>query len=130
MQALIIDDARLMRMLLRLALEKLGFQVSEANNGREGLARLEDLASPAVVVVDWHMPEMDGLEFIRQVRATLRYAGLPLILITGEEDQAQVKQALDVGADATLGKPFTTDLIRERLSLLGVGGCCGTRSAC
>ena len=111
-------------MLLRLALEKLGFQVSEANNGREGLARLESLAGAAVVLVDWHMPEMDGLEFLRHVRSTPRFAGLPMIMVTGEDDQDEVQRALDAGADATLGKPFTPDLVRERLSLIGVAPVC------
>ena len=123
MQALIIDDARIMRMLLRSALEKLGFAVHEANNGREGLARLEGLDDLDVVLVDWHMPEMTGLEFVQQVRATQRYADLPLIMVTAEQSQADIQRARDAGASATLAKPFTTDVLRDKLSFLGVGAC-------
>jgi two-component system chemotaxis response regulator CheY len=120
MQALVIEDARVVRMILRGTLEKLGFQVFEANNGREGLECLESFNEPDVVLVDWHMPEMDGLEFVRRMRAAGRHADLPVIMVTAEENQAQVHRALDAGASTTLAKPFTSELIRERLSLVGV----------
>jgi two-component system, chemotaxis family, chemotaxis protein CheY len=123
MQALVIDDARIMRLLLRSVMEKLGFQVFEAGNGREGLDHLESFDQPDVILVDWHMPEMNGVEFVRRIRASQRHAEIPVILVTAEENQAEVRRAVAAGANATLSKPFTVDLVRARLALVGVAAC-------
>ena len=120
MHALVIDDARTMRMLMRVTLQKLGFQVSEAANGREGLERLNAEQRPDVVMVDWYMPEMDGAEFVRTVRSRPDLAGLRLVVVTGETDAAQVGKVTETGADTYVSKPFTPEIIRERLGLIGV----------
>jgi two-component system chemotaxis response regulator CheY len=108
-----------MRLLMRVTLQKLGFQVSEAANGREGLARL-DTERPDVVMVDWHMPEMDGAEFVQAVRARPDLAGLRLVVVTGETDAVQVGKVAATGADTYVSKPFTPETIRERLGAIGV----------
>ena len=121
MHALVIDDARSMRMLMRVTLQKLGFRVSEAANGREGLERLSTHERPDVVMVDWYMPEMDGEEFVRAVRSRPDLAGLRLVVVTGETDAAQVGKVAATGADTYVSKPFTPETIRERLGAIGVG---------
>ena len=121
MHALVIDDARSMRMLMRVTLQKLGFRVSEAANGREGLERLSTHERPDVVMVDWYMPEMDGEEFVRAVRSRPDLAGLRLVVVTGETDAAQVGKVAAIGADTYVSKPFTPETIRERLGAIGVG---------
>ena len=121
MHALVIDDARSMRMLMRVTLQKLGFRVSEAANGREGLERLSTHERPDVVMVDWYMPEMDGEEFVRAVRSRPDLAGLRLVVVTGETDPAQVGKVAATGADTYVSKPFTPETIRERLGAIGVG---------
>ena len=120
MHALVIDDARTMRMIMRVTLQKLGFQVSEAANGREGLERLDKEQRPDVVMVDWYMPEMDGAEFVRAVRSRPDLAGLRVVVVTGETDAAQVGKVVATGADTYLSKPFTPETIRERLGAIGV----------
>ena len=80
MRALVIDDARVMRMLLRGAMEKLGFEVSEASDGEEGLSRLRQAAPPDVVLVDCFMPKMDGLQFVRQVRKIVMSMGVRVMI--------------------------------------------------
>ena len=120
MHALVIDDARTMRMLMRVTLQKLGFQVSEAANGREGLERLDAEQRPDVVMVDWYMPEMDGAEFVQAVRARPDLAGLRLVVVTGETDAAQVGKVVATGADTYVSKPFTPEILRERLGAIGL----------
>ena len=120
MHALVIDDARTMRMLMRVTLQKLGFQVSEAANGREGLERLDAEQRPDVVMVDWYMPEMDGAAFVQAVRARPDLAGLRLVVVTGETDAAQVGKVVATGADTYVSKPFTPETIRERLGAIGL----------
>ena len=73
MRALVIDDARTMRLILKHVLTDIGFAVSEAGDGRAGLEQLERMDRPDVVFVDCFMPEMDGFEFLRAVRADARY---------------------------------------------------------
>jgi two-component system chemotaxis response regulator CheY len=120
MHALVIDDARVVRLLLRGTMQQLGFEVSEAKDGVEGLSRLRQGGTPDVVLVDGHMPQMDGFEFVRQVRRDPRLAGLRVILVTGEEDASVTDRALSDGADACLVKPFTKETLGRRLADLGV----------
>ena len=119
MHALIVDDSTTIRMILRAYLKKLGFDVTEAVNGRDALDRLKAMTKADVVLVDWNMPEMDGLSFIRAVRAQRDYAGLPLMMVTTNTELAQVSQALEAGANEYIMKPFTRDMLREKLELLG-----------
>jgi two-component system chemotaxis response regulator CheY len=120
MHALIVDDSTTMRMILKLHLKKLGFDVTEAINGRDALDRLKGMAKADLVMVDWNMPEMDGMAFVRAVRAEDLYAKLPLVMVTTNNDRAHVAEALDAGADEYIMKPFTNDMIREKLELLGL----------
>ncbi len=119
MKALVVDDSRAMRMILGQALKKLGFEVSEAGNGREALERLATLDNPSVALVDWNMPEMNGLELVRAVRANPAYAGLRLIMVTTETEVGQVREALEAGADEYVMKPFTPEALQDKLALVG-----------
>jgi two-component system chemotaxis response regulator CheY len=120
MHALVIDDSRAMRAFLRQILGQLGFQVSDAPNGRVGLEQIRHEGAPNVVLVDWNMPEMDGLDFIRAVRADKAYRQLPIMMVTTETEMSQVVKALAAGANEYVMKPFTKEIIREKLALLGV----------
>ena len=119
MHALIVDDSTTIRLILATHLKKLGFDVTEAVNGRDALERLRTMAKADVVLVDWNMPEMDGISFVRAVRADNVYAALPLMMVTTNTEIAHVSQALDAGANEYIMKPFTRDMIREKLELLG-----------
>jgi two-component system chemotaxis response regulator CheY len=120
MNALVVDDARVMRMLLRQSLQKLGYTVAEAGNGREGLERLQQTGPPDVVLVDCNMPDMDGLAFVQAVRADARYTGLPLVMVTGEEDRIYVDRALAAGANGHVSKPFDQQTIIATLQRVGL----------
>ncbi len=120
MHALIIDDARSMRLILKSFLRQIGFTVSEAGDGRSGLTELARMDKPDVVFVDCFMPEMDGYDFLRIVRADARYNGLPVLMVSAAEDAGEQSRALEMGADAFITKPFTRETIQSKLEQLGV----------
>jgi two-component system chemotaxis response regulator CheY len=101
-------------------LRQIGFDVVEAGNGREGLDRLRGMARPELALVDWNMPEMNGFDFVRAVRADPAYSTTRLVMVTTETELSQVTAALEVGADEYIMKPFTAQMIVEKLDLLGV----------
>jgi two-component system chemotaxis response regulator CheY len=119
-RALVIDDSTTMRRILGRMLRQIGFEVAEAGNGCEGLERLRRTADTDVVLVDWNMPEMDGLAFMRAVRADSAFDSVRLMMVTTESDLGRVATALEAGADEYVMKPFTEQIIREKLQILGV----------
>ncbi|MBM4001488.1 MAG: response regulator [Planctomycetes bacterium] len=122
MRALIVDDSRPIRRIESDILRELGFESVEACHGKEGLERLRTPPLPDVVLVDWNMPEMDGLEFVKAVRRDARYAGLVMVMVTTETEPDQMLRALTAGADEYLMKPFQKDALVEKLRLVGVVG--------
>jgi len=122
MRALVIDDSRTVRAIIRQTLGEVGLDVVEAGNGREGLDRLREAGDVGVVLVDWNMPEMNGLEFIRAVRAERAYDLVRIMMVTTETEQEQVIRALEAGANEYVMKPFTKDILIAKLSLLDVLG--------
>ena len=121
MRALVIDDSRAMRALLARLLGELGFTVTEAANGREGLEHLQANGAPDIVLVDWNMPEMSGLEFVQKVRALREYDAVRLIMVTTETEMTRVVKALGAGLDAYVMKPFTKEAVVEQLERIGFG---------
>jgi two-component system, chemotaxis family, chemotaxis protein CheY len=121
MHAIVIDDSRAMRMILRRIVTHLGFQVSEAGNGLEALDQLGATDQvPELALIDWNMPEMNGLEFVQAVRTDPKYAQMTLMMVTTESEQGQIVRALAAGAHEYVIKPFTPDAISEKLQLLGL----------
>ena len=121
MRALVIDDSRAMRALLVRILGELGFTVAEAGNGREGLDHLHAQGVPDVVLVDWNMPEMSGIEFVEAVRSNRDYDAMRLIMVTTETEMTRVVKALGTGLDAYVMKPFTKEAVIEQLERIGFG---------
>ena len=119
MRALVIDDSRTTRKILMRMLNTLGFDSVEAVNGREGLDRLREMGASDLVLVDWNMPEMDGVDFVRAVRAKSEYDSVPLVMVTAHNDMESVAKALEAGATEFIMKPFTEEVIREKLELVG-----------
>jgi two-component system, chemotaxis family, chemotaxis protein CheY len=120
-RALIIDDARAMRSILRRIVVPLGFETHEAGNGREALDfMLATDEVPAFALVDWNMPEMNGLEFIKAVRAEPRWRAMSLMMVTTESENHQVVRALAAGAHEYVIKPFPPVAIVEKLAMLGL----------
>ena len=120
MKALVIDDSKAMRIILKQILESIGGQVEEAGNGKEGLEKLKSMGQADLVMVDWNMPEMNGLDFVRAVRAEPNYRKLPIMMVTTETESSQMGKALAAGANEYVMKPFTKDVIQEKMKLLGI----------
>ena len=120
MRALVIDDSRAMRMLLKRELVALGFDVSEAGDGNEALTRLAELGPVDVVLVDWTMPGMDGMTFVHQIRSDPAYEEMRVVMITSESDPAQIFHALMAGVDEYATKPITREALSEKLGLVGL----------
>jgi two-component system chemotaxis response regulator CheY len=118
---LIVDDSRVMRLIVGKIVKETGFEVIEAANGAEGLERLRAGAAGeiALTLVDWNMPVMDGFSFVQAARADGRFTALRIIMITTENGLAEVARALAAGADEYLMKPFTKESLRDKLRLLG-----------
>lgn len=119
-KVLVIDDSRAMRMVLTSLLQGLDYDVSEAAEGQEALALLDRGEIPAVALVDWNMPVMNGLEFIRIVRSNNRFNPMRLLVITSETEVGQMVTALAAGADEYLMKPFTSESLASKLDMLGL----------
>lgn len=120
MKVLIVDDSRAMRAMLKSIMTDLGFEVLEAGHGIEGLAQLEANPGIDLALVDWNMPQMDGLEFVKALRQDRRNAELKVMMVTAENDMAKMARALMVGADEYAMKPLTRDAIIAKLEMLGL----------
>lgn len=119
--ALIIDDSRAIRRILGETMRSLGFDVCEASNGREALDRLKTLKSAVrLMLVDWNMPVMNGLDFVVNVRRDDTFESAIIVMVTTETAADQMVKALDAGANEYIMKPFTKDVIEDKLRLLGV----------
>lgn len=119
-RAIVIDDSRAMRILLGDAMRALGYTVAEAEQGRMALDRLQADGPCEVALVDWNMPVMNGLEFIRAVRAQPDWQAMRILVITSETEVEQVMLALQSGADEYLMKPFTPDTLASKLAVMGL----------
>jgi two-component system chemotaxis response regulator CheY len=98
----------------------LGFKVSDAENGQAALDILHETPLISLALVDWNMPVMNGLEFVKAVRAERAYDNLTIVMVTTETETSQMVAALDAGANDYIMKPFTDEIIVERLMLLGI----------
>ena len=120
MRALIVDDSKAMRMILAKPLRELGFIVTEAAQGQEALDQLNQGAPVDVMLVDWNMPVMNGFELVRAARANVMLSDTKIMMVTTETSMASIGQALAAGANEYLMKPFTKQLLIEKLALLGL----------
>lgn len=118
-QALLVDDSRAIRKIVGRMMIDLGFDVCEADNGISALDVLAGPVSVDLALVDWNMPEMNGVEFLRKVRASERWADLPLVMVTSETGLDHISEALAAGASEYIMKPFDRMVVEEKLQLLG-----------
>jgi two-component system chemotaxis response regulator CheY len=117
MRFLIVDDSSTMRRIIINTLNKLGHkECHEAGNGREGMESLA-LNPVDMVITDWNMPEMSGIEFIRAVRANDATKQLPVLMVTTNAAEDDIIAALKAGVNNYVVKPFTPDTIKEKIEL-------------
>jgi two-component system chemotaxis response regulator CheY len=117
--ALVVDDSRTVRAILRRALTQHHFEVLEAGNGKEALQVVEQQKAISLVLADWHMPEMTGLELVKALRRRRDLWDLRIVMVTTESDSARVAAALAAGADEYVMKPFTTEILMQKLEMIG-----------
>lgn len=124
---LVVEDEVPLLTLLRYNLEKQGFRVEEAADGEEALIRVVE-AKPDLVLLDWMLPQLSGLEVCRQLRRRPATRDLPIIMVTARTEQQDAVRALDTGADDYISKPFAMDGLLARIrALLRRSGSIATR---
>jgi two-component system, chemotaxis family, chemotaxis protein CheY len=122
MRALVIDDSRAMRMILKGILAEAGFTVIEAASVREGLDRVHALGAVDLALVDWNLPEQLGLAFVEAARADRSMDRMRIMMVTTETEMSQMARALEAGANEYVMKPFTKPTILEKIALMGLTG--------
>ena len=120
MKAIVIDDSRATRVILKRTLTAQGFEVIEAGDGQQAIDELEKTRPLDLALVDWNMPVMTGYEFIVEIRSRASFAGMSIMMVTTESETSQVQLALDAGANEYIMKPFTDEVLKEKLMLLGL----------
>jgi two-component system, chemotaxis family, chemotaxis protein CheY len=118
MRVLVIDDSRAMRMILKSILLELGHDVTEAGNGQEALETVKCRGPFSLALVDWNMPVLNGFEFVRAVRSESGNNAMKLVMVTTEVETSQVCKALEAGANEYVMKPFTKDILREKIDMV------------
>ncbi len=116
-KVIVADDDETIRMLVRVLLQRAGFEVSEAKNGQEALALAEEL-QPAVLIVDSMMPVMDGMETITRLQANPAIKDIPTLMLSGRRGSEDIVSALREGADDYITKPFDRAELIERVRRL------------
>jgi two-component system chemotaxis response regulator CheY len=120
-KAFVVDDSRAVRMILSKILTGLGFEVSHASNGKEALELIEAEQAPVqLVLVDWNMPEMNGLDLVKCLRRHQEFESMVIVMVTTESEMDHMLAALEAGANEYVMKPFTREILVEKLQLAGV----------
>ncbi len=115
--ALVVEDEAALLTMLRYNLEKQGFRVEEAGDGQEALTRLSELA-PDIVLLDWMLPSMSGIEVCRQIRRRPSTRDLPVIMVTARTEDQDTVRGLNTGADDYITKPFNVEALVARMRAL------------
>lgn len=122
MKLLVVDDSSTMRRIIKNTLARLGHKdVLEGADGVEGWNALNENPDIDMLITDWNMPEMNGLELVKKVRADSRFTDLPIIMVTTEGGKAEVITALKAGVNNYIVKPFTPQVLKEKLgAVMGI----------
>lgn len=108
-----------MRRIIKNTLQRLGYEdILEAEHGVEAWGLLDSTEDIKVLITDWNMPEMNGLELVKKVRADQRYTDIPIIMVTTEGGKAEVITALKAGVNNYIVKPFTPQVLKEKLEVV------------
>jgi two-component system chemotaxis response regulator CheY len=116
---LIVEDSRVIRRVTVTIMEGFGFKCIEAENGQEGVDACQK-EMPAVVLLDWNMPVMSGIDFLRKLRGMPKGDGPIVIFCTTENDFNHIQEGMAAGANEYIMKPFDSDIIKSKLQLLGL----------
>ena len=116
MKFLVVDDSSTMRRIIKNTLARLGHKdVVEGEDGEQGWKALQENDDIDVLITDWNMPNMNGLELVKKVRAESKYEDMPIIMVTTEGGKTEVITALKAGVNNYIVKPFTPPVLKEKL---------------
>ena len=116
--ALVVEDDPQIAHILRFILEREGYEVHHAANGRAAEALIDSLAPPAIVTLDIMLPHTDGYELLKRIRAAKGWEGVPVILLTARSQEKDIVRGLEAGANDYIVKPFKPDELRARVKRL------------
>ncbi len=113
---LVVDDSGTMRRIIAKCLKDIGADtVIEAADGIDGLVKLKTAGKIDVILTDWNMPNMNGLDFLKKLKADAAYKDIPVIMVTTEAEKSSVLEAIKAGARNYVAKPFTADVLKSRV---------------
>ncbi len=121
MKVMIVDDSAIMRRVVEQIIEMLGHEAIAACDGVEALERLESYPGVALILLDWEMPRMGGLEFLRTVKQQPAHQDIPVIMLTTGSDRRRMIEAIEAGAKHHLTKPFQPETLATKIAQC-VGG--------
>lgn len=124
MKLVVVDDSSTMRRIIKNTLARLGYKdILEGEDGVQGWEVVDNNPDLGMLITDWNMPEMNGLELVKKVRADERFKDLPIIMVTTEGGKAEVITALKAGVNNYIVKPFTPQVLKEKLAaVMGIEG--------
>lgn len=118
-----VDDSAIMRLLIKKAVEAMGYQCLEAADGQEALEVLaREYKEVLLILLDWNMPGMNGMEFLSIIKADKRYQGIPVMMVTTESEKASIVKAIQSGVNNYMLKPFTEETLRTKVRACLGGG--------
>jgi two-component system chemotaxis response regulator CheY len=117
---LIVDDCKFTTKRLSQVMSELGFTVHTAMSGEEAIQFLETHEPPSLFLVDWVMPGLSGVELVAYLRSQDTTAKTPVLMVTGETDMSRIAEAIRSGANEYIMKPFSKEIVEEKLNLLGI----------
>lgn len=122
LRVLAVDDEQVIRTMIEYSLQAIGIRdITMASNGNEAMLKLESAAKPIdLIVCDWRMPSMDGLEFLKSIRS--RGMDMKFLMLTAENTQESVLEAMKAGANSYIVKPFTVDELRKKIRAITKSG--------
>jgi len=122
LKLLVVDDSSTMRRIIKNTLARLGYKdILEGADGVEGWTQMDSNPDIDMLITDWNMPEMNGLELVKKVRADARFKDTPIIMVTTEGGKAEVITALKAGVNNYIVKPFTPQVLKEKLgAVMGI----------
>jgi two-component system chemotaxis response regulator CheY len=119
-EVLIVDDCKVTSKILSRFMQELGFTVSSVGSGEAAVEFLSLHKSPSLLLVDWVMPGMSGVQLVAWLRSRPELTETPVLMVTGERDLTRVAEALSHGANEYIMKPFSKEILQEKLQLLGI----------
>jgi len=117
-KVLVVDDSKAIRQIERKYLEEMGFEVLEAQNGEEALKVVQEHPDISLILLDWHMPVMNGYEFLVKLRSNPEWRDIKVMMVTTENQQKSVIDAIMAGANEYLMKPFDKEMLETKIKYI------------